>query len=61
MLMLNFFGYVSMFQRLEFLGDSVLDFLITRSLYEENSASKPGELTDRRSVVVNNGSLQESQ
>ena len=46
-----------MFQRLEFLGDSVLDFLITRHLYETHSAAKPGELSDMRSAIVSNESF----
>lgn len=41
-------------QRLEFLGDSVLDILITRHLYEKYTDIDPGELTDLRSASVNN-------
>lgn len=41
-------------QRLEFLGDSVLDFLITRHLYSTYPALSPGILTDMRSAAVNN-------
>lgn len=43
-------------QRLEFLGDAVLDFLITRHFYESSEAlrQKPGVLTDLRSAAVNN-------
>lgn len=44
-------------QRLEFLGDSVLDFLITKHLYNEFKDSKPGELTDLRSTIVSNESF----
>jgi endoribonuclease Dicer len=41
-------------QRLEFLGDSVLDFLITWHLYQNHTEIDPGELTDLRSASVNN-------
>ncbi|CAL5419477.1 unnamed protein product [Camellia sinensis] len=42
------------FQRLEFLGDSVLDILITWHLYQSHTDIDPGELTDLRSASVNN-------
>eukprot|EP00095_Tigriopus_kingsejongensis_P006389 snap_masked-scaffold117_size339417-processed-gene-2.5 protein:Tk06389 transcript:snap_masked-scaffold117_size339417-processed-gene-2.5-mRNA-1 annotation:"endoribonuclease dcr-1" len=42
------------YQRLEFLGDAVLDFLITRHLYEDPQKHSPGALTDLRSALVNN-------
>ncbi|KAH9304310.1 hypothetical protein KI387_008714, partial [Taxus chinensis] len=42
------------YQRLEFLGDSVLDFLITRDLYSTHPGLSPGILTDLRSAAVNN-------
>ncbi|KAK8543151.1 hypothetical protein V6N13_136315 [Hibiscus sabdariffa] len=45
------------YQRLEFLGDSVLDLLITRYLYRNHADIDPGELTDLRSASVNNGFL----
>ncbi|MCO5587002.1 hypothetical protein L7F22_040947 [Adiantum nelumboides] len=45
------------YQRLEFLGDSVLDFLITQHLYREHKNSQPGELTDLRSTIVSNKSF----
>ncbi|KAM0865320.1 hypothetical protein ACQ4PT_043361 [Festuca glaucescens] len=40
------------YQRLEFLGDSVLDLLITRYLYVTHTDVDPGELTDLRSALV---------
>ena len=40
--------------RLEFLGDAVLDYLITRHLYEDPRQHSPGALTDLRSALVNN-------
>lgn len=42
------------YQRLEFLGDSVLDLLITRHLFSEHPDLPPGVLTDLRSAAVNN-------
>ncbi|KAF1002409.1 endoribonuclease Dicer homolog 2-like isoform X2 [Apium graveolens] len=42
------------YQRLEFLGDSVLDYLITMHLYNEYPEMSPGLLTDLRSASVNN-------
>lgn len=42
------------YQRLEFLGDSVLDLLITWYLYQKHNDIDPGELTDLRSASVNN-------
>lgn len=44
-------------QRLEFLGDSVLDLLITEYLYHSHTDIDPGELTDLRSASVNNESF----
>ncbi|XP_028758757.1 endoribonuclease Dicer homolog 2 [Neltuma alba] len=42
------------YQRLEFLGDSVLDFLVTEHLYNKYPGLSPGLLTDMRSASVNN-------
>ncbi|KAJ6330705.1 hypothetical protein OIU76_009327 [Salix suchowensis] len=42
------------YQRLEFLGDAVLDYLITSYLFSAYPKMKPGQLTDLRSVLVNN-------
>lgn len=42
------------YQRLEFLGDAVLDYLITRHLYDDTRMHSPGALTDLRSALVNN-------
>uniref|UniRef100_A0A2P2K9Q1 Dicer-like protein 4 isoform X1 n=1 Tax=Rhizophora mucronata TaxID=61149 RepID=A0A2P2K9Q1_RHIMU len=42
------------YQRLEFLGDAVLDYLITSYLYSAYPKLKPGHLTDLRSALVNN-------
>lgn len=42
------------YQRLEFLGDAVLDFLVTQHLYFRHAKLSPGELTDIRQDLVNN-------
>ncbi|XP_010549776.1 PREDICTED: endoribonuclease Dicer homolog 2 isoform X2 [Tarenaya hassleriana] len=42
------------YQRLEFLGDSVLDYVITKYLYDKYPFLSPGLLTDMRSASVNN-------
>ncbi|XP_015789823.1 endoribonuclease Dicer-like [Tetranychus urticae] len=42
------------YQRLEFLGDAVLDFLITRHLFDDPRQHSPGVLTDLRSALANN-------
>lgn len=42
------------YQRLEFLGDAVLDYLITSYLFSVYPKLKPGQLTDLRSAFVSN-------
>ncbi|KAL7303434.1 hypothetical protein TKK_0004617 [Trichogramma kaykai] len=42
------------YQRLEFLGDAVIDFLITAHIYEKSQSLTPGQLTDLRMALVNN-------
>ncbi|XAR65808.1 Ribonuclease III [Bertholletia excelsa] len=42
------------YQRLEFLGDAVLDYLVTVHLYHKYPGMSPGLLTDMRSASVNN-------
>ncbi|CAM6082260.1 unnamed protein product [Calypogeia fissa] len=42
------------YQRLEFLGDAVLDLLITKHLFFSHPGLTPGRLTDLRSAAVNN-------
>lgn len=44
----------SSYERLEFVGDAVLDFLITCCIFESCGNLNPGELTDLRSALVNN-------
>jgi ribonuclease-3 len=41
-------------ERLEFLGDSILNFVIAERLYHSNTFFSEGELTRRRSIHVNN-------
>ncbi|XP_062563406.1 endoribonuclease Dcr-2-like [Armigeres subalbatus] len=45
------------YQQLEFLGDAVLDFLISMYIFEQNPTMSPGQLTDLRSALVNNITL----
>src|SRR6185437_8177498 len=44
-------------ERLEFLGDSILGFSVTDSLYRDNPALPEGELAKRRSAVVSTRAL----
>lgn len=44
-------------ERLEFLGDSVLNFIVAEQLYRSNKYFSEGELTRRRSILVNNNFL----
>ena len=41
-------------ERLEFLGDSVLNFVVAEQLYRSNKYFSEGELTRRRASIVNN-------
>ena len=41
-------------ERLEFLGDSILGFIVAEQLYKENKYFSEGELTRRRSTQINN-------
>lgn len=42
------------YQRLEFLGDAVLDYIVTRYIYEDPQQFTPGDLTDLRAALTNN-------
>ncbi|KAI8070951.1 hypothetical protein BC940DRAFT_253249 [Gongronella butleri] len=42
------------YQRLEFLGDAILDFLVVRYLFERYPGAPPGILTDLKDACVNN-------
>jgi ribonuclease-3 len=44
-------------ERLEFLGDSILNFVIAEQLYQSNQYFSEGELTRRRAIGVNNNML----
>lgn len=44
----------SSYEQLEFLGDALLDFFVTRHLYLNYRNISPGNVTDLRSAVVNN-------
>ena len=46
-------------ERLEFLGDSILGFVVAEQLYRANKYFSEGELTRRRSALVNNNFLAE--
>jgi endoribonuclease Dicer len=45
---------INSYQRLEFLGDAALDFLIAQHLFEAYQGLTPGLLTKLRSAFVNN-------
>ncbi|RLF57169.1 MAG: hypothetical protein DRN27_08285 [Thermoplasmata archaeon] len=44
-------------ERLEFLGDSILNFTVSKELYKKNKHFSEGELTRRRAQLVNNSLL----
>lgn len=44
-------------ERLEFFGDSILNFIVAEQLYKSNRYFSEGELTRRRSIGVNNNFL----
>lgn len=44
-------------ERLEFLGDSILNFITAEKLYRTNTFFSEGELTRRRALLVNNNIL----
>lgn len=47
------------YERLEFLGDAVLDYLVTAYIFTQSEAMDPGRITDTRSAMVNNNTLAE--
>lgn len=47
-------------ERLEFLGDSVLELVVTEALYHQFPDKPEGELTNLRSALVNTGMLAET-
>lgn len=46
-------------ERLELLGDSLLNFVVAEQLYKTNKYFSEGELTRRRALLVNNSFLAE--
>jgi len=44
-------------ERLELLGDSILNFVAAEQLYKSNKYFSEGELTRRRAIIVNNNFL----
>ena len=47
------------YQRLEFLGDALIDYLVTYQIYTDYDDMNPGELTDLRSALVCNDTFAE--
>ena len=47
------------YERLEFLGDAILDYLVTCHLASLFDTLTPGQITDLRSALVNNNTLAE--
>jgi len=45
---------VPCYQRLEFLGDGILDFLVVRYLFHKYPGYEPGRMTDMKDACVNN-------
>lgn len=51
--------HISSNERLEFLGDSIISFVVSQSLYVKYPKFNEGELTNLRSLMVNTQSLAE--
>ncbi|KAJ3069775.1 hypothetical protein HDU98_007161 [Podochytrium sp. JEL0797] len=51
---IGIFGSSSCFQRLEFLGDAILGYLVSVKLYHLPQLLSPGELSNLKSELVNN-------
>ncbi|KAJ3218247.1 Dicer-like protein 1 [Dinochytrium kinnereticum] len=47
-------GASSCYQRLEFLGDAILGFVVASFLFHRNKAADPGTLSDLKTELVNN-------
>ncbi|KAM3183257.1 hypothetical protein ACTXT7_010703 [Hymenolepis weldensis] len=45
------------YQRLEFLGDAILDFVVTQRIFRDHPNMDPGEVTDLKIALVSNISL----
>lgn len=48
---------LSSYERLEFLGDSILNFVVTEHLFQNNKSAKEGDLTKIRSRLVSRKAL----
>jgi dsRNA-specific ribonuclease len=46
--------HTSSYQKLELVGDAVLDLLITQYIFGDKKEHSPGELTNLRQSLVNN-------
>ena len=47
-------NYIPSYQRLEFIGDAVLDYLITYYIYQKNQGLSSAQITMLREALVNN-------
>ena len=47
------------YQRLEFLGDAILDYLVTCHIYQSDASAEPGKMTELRSALVCNSRFAE--
>ncbi|KAH8113318.1 ribonuclease III [Phellopilus nigrolimitatus] len=45
------------YERLEFIGDAILDFLVIRHIFDRDNALSPGELTLMKGAMVSNAAL----
>lgn len=50
----NQLNYISSYQRLEFIGDAILDYVITYFVYSKNPKMSPAQITLLRTALVNN-------
>jgi len=48
------YNSINNYERLEFLGDSIINFHTSSWLYESKKEFKPGQLTIRRAQIINN-------
>ena len=48
------------YEQLEFLGDSIISFITSKWLYENNPTLNPGQLTIKRAQIINNHVLSDA-